>query len=93
MPRERSVIRILFAAGAGLIVATFTYSVLHSWPTFDPVATATLIGIGLLLVVIYERLGAILRTLQSLLSIAEQRRAPEGEAPSPSRRPDAQSGR
>ena len=92
MPGERSVIRVLFAAGAGLVIAAFTYSLVHSWPSFDPIASATLIGIGLLLVVIYDRLGAILRVLQRLVSIAEEH-APEREVRSPSRPPDAQSGR
>lgn len=51
---------ILFAAGAGLIVATFTYGLMAFWrPTFDPLVTATMIGVGLLLIVIYERLGKI----------------------------------
>lgn len=67
--RERPALVVLFALGTGLVVASLTYAALRRWPTFDPMATATLIGIGLLLVVIHERLGAILRELRELVSL------------------------
>lgn len=89
MPSERNITRALFAVGAGLIVGTLTYSILRSWPTFDPIASATLIGIGLLLVVIYERLGVISRTLQSLLSVVEQQATSERNVPAAPLPPDA----
>jgi hypothetical protein len=58
---------VLFAAGAGLIVATFTYGLMAFWrPTFDPLVTATMIGVGLLLIVIYERLGRIHEELRTI---------------------------
>ena len=63
---------LLFAVGTGLVVASLAYAALRSWPTFDPLASATLIGIGLLLVVIHERLGAILRELRELVSLARK---------------------
>ena len=67
--RDRPTLVVLFALGTGLVVASLTYASLRNWPTFDPMASATLIGIGLLLVVIHERLGAILRELRELVSL------------------------
>jgi hypothetical protein len=67
--RERPTLIVLFALGTGLVVASLTYAAVRQWPTFDPMASATLIGIGLLLVVIHERLGAILRELRELVSL------------------------
>lgn len=67
--RERPALIVLFAVGTGLIIASLTYAALRSWPTFDPLASATLIGIGLLLVVIHERLGAILQELRELVAL------------------------
>lgn len=64
-PDSKTVV-ILFVAGAGLVLATFTYAFVRRWPTFDPLVTAGIIGVGLLLIVIYERLGhmhAELRTI------------------------------
>ena len=82
-PRERRVLQTLFATGVGLIITTFTYSMLRSWPTFDPVATAALIGIGLLQVVIYERLGSMLVAMERLVELAEQGRPEEADRPAP----------
>jgi hypothetical protein len=75
---------ILFAAGAGLIVATFTYGLMAFWrPTFDPLVTATMIGVGLLLIVIYERLGKIHDELREMTGqLKEARNGMNGGAPS-----------
>ena len=64
-PDSKTIV-ILFVAGAGLVVASFTYAFVRRWPTFDPLVTAGIVGVGLLLIVIYERLGhmhAELRTI------------------------------
>ena len=64
-PDSKTIV-ILFVAGAGLVVATVTYAFVRRWPTFDPLVTAGIVGVGLLLIVIYERLGhmhAELRTI------------------------------
>jgi hypothetical protein len=61
---------MLFVAGAALIVAAATLALVKNWKTFDPLVTASMIGVGLLLIVIYERLGhmhAELRTIASHL--------------------------
>ena len=71
-PRERPALLALFAVGTGLVVASLAYAALRSWPTFDPMATANLIGIGLLLIVIHERLGAILRELRELVALTRK---------------------
>lgn len=81
---------LLFAVGTGLVVASLAYAALRSWPTFDPLASATLIGIGLLLVVIHERLGAILRELRELVSLA---RKTDDEAESSGRQGPSAQGR
>lgn len=87
--RERPTLVVLFALGTGLVVASLTYAALRNWPTFDPMASATLIGIGLLLVVIHERLGAILRELRELVSLARESRdrtdTPDPNASGPER--------
>ena len=69
-PRESQTVLILFAAGAALVIAAFAFALVQNWRTFDPLVTASMIGVGLLLIVIYERLGhmnAELRTISSLL--------------------------
>ena len=68
-PDSQTVI-ILFCAGAALVVAALTFALIWQWRTFDPLVTAAMIGVGLLLIVIYERLGHIhteLRTIGSHL--------------------------
>jgi len=57
---------LLFVAGAGLVVASFTYAFIRRWPTFDPLVTAAIVGVGLLLIVIYERLGHMHTELRTI---------------------------
>lgn len=64
-PDSRMVV-ILFAAGAGLVIASFTYALVRRWPTFDPLVTAAIVGVGLLLIVIYERLGHMHTELRTI---------------------------
>jgi len=70
---DSKTILILFAVGAGLVVGTFTYFFVRRWPTFDPLVTATMIGVGLLLIVIYERLGLIHKELRTVVLLLERR--------------------
>jgi len=51
------------------VVAGLVYSLAKSWPSIDPLALATLVGIGLLLVVVCERLGLILRELRKITTL------------------------
>ena len=64
-PDSRTVV-VLFVAGAALVVAAFTYALIRQWRTFDPLVTASMIGVGLLLIVIYERLGHMLSELHTI---------------------------
>ena len=70
---DSKTIVMMFAMGAGLIVGTFTYFIVRRWPTFDPLVTATMIGVGLLLIVIYERLGHIHSELRTMVLLLERR--------------------
>jgi hypothetical protein len=65
-PDSKTIV-LLFVAGAGLVVATFTYAFVRRWPTFDPLVTAGIVGVGLLLIVIYERLGHIHGELRTIV--------------------------
>jgi len=65
-PPDSKTIVLLFVAGAGLVIATFTYAFVRRWPTFDPLATAGIVGVGLLLIVIYERLGHMHSELRTI---------------------------
>jgi hypothetical protein len=75
-------VEFLFAAGAILVILGFLYAVKRSWPALDPLNLVMLVGIGLLLVVVCERLRLILRELRTLTSLIHRAtvRAPE-EAP------------
>ena len=64
-PDSKTVV-ILFVAGAGLVIAVFTYAFIRRWPTFDPLVTAAMVGVGLLLIVIYERLGHMHTELRTI---------------------------
>ena len=82
---DSKMVVILFVAGAGLVVASFTYAFIRRWPTFDPLVTAAIVGVGLLLIVIYERLGHMhteLRTIAYHLELmsAEARDGAHGRA-------------
>jgi hypothetical protein len=69
--REPFVTEIFFASGAILVILGLMYSLAKSWPSFDPLALATLLGIGLLLVVVCERLGLILRELRQITTLLQ----------------------
>lgn len=67
--KEPLVTEVFFAGGAILVVIGLMYSLAKSWPSIDPLALATLVGIGLLLVVVCERLGLILRELRNITAL------------------------
>ncbi len=70
--RESFVTEIFFAAGALLVVVGLVYSLARSWPSIDPLALAALVGIGLLLVVVCERLSLILRELRKITTLMQR---------------------
>jgi hypothetical protein len=70
--REPLVIEAFFAGGAILVVVGLMYSIAKSWPSIDPLALAALVGIGLLLVVVCERLGLILRELRKVTVLMQR---------------------
>jgi hypothetical protein len=67
--KESFVTEFFFAGGAILVVIGLMYSLAKSWPSIDPLALATLVGIGLLLVVVCERLSLILRELRKITTL------------------------
>ena len=67
--RDHMVVEFLFAAGAILVILGFLHAVRRSWPALDPLSLVMLVGIGLLLIVICERLRLILRALQELATL------------------------
>jgi len=69
--REPVVIEGFFIGGAILVVVTLMYSLTRSWPSFDPLALSALVGGGLLLVVVCERLGLILRELRKITALMQ----------------------
>jgi hypothetical protein len=71
---EHPVVEFLFAAGAILVIVGLFYALRRSWPSLDPLSLVMLVGIGLLLVVVCERLRLILQELKELTSLI--RRAP-----------------
>jgi hypothetical protein len=77
---EPPLVELFFVVGAILVVVGFLYSLARSWPSLDPLALATLVGIGLLLVVVCERLRTMahdLRTLTALMRTAVEESRPE----------------
>jgi len=66
---EHALVEFLFAAGAILVIVGLIYAVRRSWPSIDPLSLVMLVGIGLLLVVVCERLRLILRELRVLTSL------------------------
>ena len=78
-PDSKTVV-ILFAAGAGLVVAAFSYALIRRWPTFDPLVTAGIVGMGLLLIVIYERLGRMYTELRTIAHHLELMSGGSGDA-------------
>jgi hypothetical protein len=67
--RENALIEFLFAAGAILVIVGLLYAIRRSWPALDPLSLVMLVGIGLLLVVVCERLRLILRELRELTTL------------------------
>jgi hypothetical protein len=76
--REPVVIEGFFIGGAILVVITLMYSLTRSWPSFDPLALSALVGGGLLLVVVCERLSLILSELRRITALM-QRSASDSE--------------
>ncbi len=66
---SQPLIEFFFAAGAILVVLGLLYSLARSWPSLDPLGLVMLVGIGLLLVVVCERLRLILREMQRITSL------------------------
>ena len=78
--REHLLVEFLFAAGAILVILGFLYAVKRSWPALDQLSLVMLVGIGLLLVVVCERLRLILRELRALTSLIHRATVePSGE--------------
>ena len=77
---EPAVTEVFFVLGALLVLVGLIYAIKKSWPSFDPLALAMLIGIGFLLVVVCERLrilvGEVVRIgehLERMASTPEHR--------------------
>lgn len=81
-PRTYPLVELLFAAGTLLVILGFFYALQRSWPALDPLSLVMLVGIGLLLIVVCERLRLILRELHELTKVIRRAttEAPE-EAP------------
>ncbi len=81
-PRRRDslLIQLFFVGGCVLVVMGFIYAVTHRWPSLDPLALIALVGMGLLLVVVCERLSMILHELRRISSMLRTvARSPERE--------------
>jgi len=76
--REHALVGLLFAAGTILVIVGLIYALRRSWPSLDPFGLVMLVGIGLLLIVVSERLRLILRELQALTTLMRRATA---EAP------------
>ena len=70
--REPAVIEGFFIGGAALVVISLMYSLMKSWPSLDPLALSALVGGGLLLVVVCERLSLILRELRRITALMQR---------------------
>ena len=66
---DHALVEFFFAAGAILVIVGLIYAIRRSWPSLDPLSLVMLVGIGLLLVVVCERLRLILRELRELTSL------------------------
>ncbi len=78
---EPRIVEAFFILGAILVVVGFLYSLARSWPSFDPLALAMLVGIGFLLVVVCERMRLVLRELRVLTSLMRTAIAETQEEP------------
>jgi len=81
--RNHLLVEFLFAAGTFLVIFGFLYAVRRSWPALDQLSLVMLVGIGLLLVVVCERLRHMLTALRELTSLVRRAavEAPEEELP------------
>src|SRR5499426_273848 len=70
--REPAIIDGFFIGGAALVVISLMYALAKSWPSFDPLALSALVGGGLLLVVVCERLALILRELRRITALIQR---------------------
>jgi hypothetical protein len=70
--REPAVVEGFFIGGAALVVVSLMYALAKSWPSFDPLALSALMGGGLLLVVVCERLSLILRELRRIAALMQR---------------------
>ena len=77
--REDALVEFLFAGGAILVIVGLIYAIRRSWPALDPLSLVMLVGIGLLLVVVCERLRLILRELRELTTLIRVSTAPAPE--------------
>ena len=86
---EPPVTEVFFILGALMVLGGLIYSIIKSWPTFDPLALAALIGIGLLLVVVCERLRILVLEVKEIAESLERMassstgRRDQGETPVP----------
>jgi hypothetical protein len=70
--REPAVIEGFFLGGATLVLVSLMYALAKSWPSFDPLVLSALVGGGLLLVVVCERLSLILRELRRITALMQR---------------------
>lgn len=70
--REPAVIEGFFIGGATLVVVSLMYALAKSWPSFDPLVLSALLGGGLLLVVVCERLSLIVRELRRITALMQR---------------------
>ncbi len=63
---ESAITEVFFVVGAFVVVVGFILSLRMSWPSFDPLALAMLVGVGLLLIVVCERLRLAIAELQRI---------------------------
>ena len=82
-PRTYPILEFLFATGALLVILGFFYAVQRSWPALDPLSLVMLVGIGLLLIVVCERLRLMLRELQELTTVVRRRATVEAPEDAP----------
>lgn len=80
--REHALVEFLFATGAILVIVGLIYAIRRSWPALDPLSLVMLAGIGLLLVVVCERLRLIQRELRALTALIRVATAQAPEEPS-----------
>jgi len=91
---EPPITEVFFILGAVLVLAGLVYSVKKSWPTFDPLSLAMLIGIGLLLVVVCERLRILVVQVKQIAEhLARMAASPEHRSDQGETLPDQIEGR